>query len=326
MIGEFEIIKKYCLPQTVRRADVALGIGDDAAIVDIPAGQQLVITTDTLVSGVHFLDSDPPYAIGFKAIAVNLSDVAAMGATPCWVTLSLTLPKVDEDWLKEFCRGFFELAGRYGTQLIGGDMSQGPLSITVTAFGQAPAGQALRRSGAKAGDLIYVTNTLGDAGLGLRMSSESNAEKNLDASFRWHDSVPLARHFCPEPRVDMGIKLRGIASTAIDISDGLAADLGHILEESQVGAEVTVDKIPMSKTLLQTVSASNALDLALTAGDDYELCFTVPPAKTALLEKALANSHYTCIGTITSEKGLNLHYSNGKKYSGNLKGYEHFQK
>jgi thiamine-monophosphate kinase len=311
-IGEFEIIKNFFATQSIKRDDVILGIGDDAAIVNVPEKQQLVITTDTLVAEVHFLSSANAYDIGFKSIAVNLSDLAAMGAVPSWVTLSLTLPHVKETWIKEFCRGFFDLALQYQTQLIGGDLSQGPLSITVGAFGFTPPGQAITRRGAKPGDLIYVTNTLGEAALALHYPSEK----------------ALAKLNRPLPQIEIGTQLRNIANAAIDISDGLAADLGHILEESGVGANVNVDKIPIAKSLTDILSSDDALALALTGGDDYELCFTVPPEKQSLLEKSLPQNqyHYTYIGTIQAEKGLNLHYQDGKKYLGKLYGYQHFQK
>jgi len=321
-IGEFELIEKFFATQTKQRNDVALGIGDDAAIVTIPDGQQLVITTDTLVAEVHFSAITSAYDIGYKSIAVNLSDLAAMGATPSWVTLALTLPCVRENWLQEFCQGFFDLAADYQIQLIGGNLSQGPLSITVEAFGFIPFNQALMRNQAKAGDLIYITNSLGDAALGLLNLQE---KVTLSASDK---KIALAKLNRPEPQIEIGSKLRGIASAAIDISDGLLADLGHILAKSNVGALIQLEKIPIGASLLHTLASDDALTLALSGGDDYELCFTVPQEKQTALEKALPKNlyHLTCIGTITSQKGLDLQYQNGKQYSGEHYGYQHFQK
>lgn len=320
--SEFGLIKKYFETQPIQQKNVVIGIGDDAAVVNIPTGHQLVITTDTLVSGVHFPETTTAHDIGFKSLAVNLSDLAAMGATPAWVTLSLTLPSADENWLKEFCQGFYSLTSRYQTQLIGGDLSSGPLSITVGAFGFIPNHQAITRSQAKPGDLVYVTHTLGDAALGLLYLQE---KINLSAS---ESKAMLLKLNRPEPQIEIGIKLRNIASSAIDISDGLAADLGHILENSHVGAEINLEKIPIGKSLLNVLSKNDALSLALSGGDDYQLCFTVPPEKQALLETTLphSNYHYTCIGIITAEKGLNLLNQDGTKYVGKIKGYDHFQK
>lgn len=321
-IGEFELIEKFFAAHTIKRNDVTLGIGDDAAIVNIPPQQQLVITTDTLTAGVHFPATTCAYDIGYKSIAVNLSDLAAMGATPSWVTLALTLSKVDDRWLQDFCQGFFDLASRYQIQLIGGDTSQGPLSITVEAFGFTPFNQALMRSHAKPGDLIYVTGTLGEAALGLQYLQGKVQLSDSDSK------SAIAKLNRPEPQIEIGTKLRGIANAAIDISDGLAADLGHILEKSHVGALINLEKIPIGSSLLTSISNNEALALALTGGDEYELCFTVPPQKLSLLEKMFPKDayHLTCIGTIVAQKGLDLRYKNGEKYSGKLSGYEHFQK
>ncbi len=317
---EFSIIKNYFTTQTEHRKDVIRGIGDDAAIVKIPSGEELVITTDTLVSGIHFLPSDAPYDIGYKSLAVNLSDLAAMGATPAWITLALTLPTADENWIQNFCAGFFTLANLHQVQLIGGDLTHGPLSITVQAMGLVPAGNALLRSTAKPGDLIYVTGTLGNAGLALQ-----HLQGNVTLHPDYEKSIYLHLHR-PEPRIAAGLALRGIAHAAIDLSDGLAADLSHVLEESHVGARVNVDQLPLSFELSESISHEKAIELALTAGDDYELCFTVPPDKQTLLENQLSvlPCRFTCIGTITNKPGLDLHYQDGKKYHGVISGYEHF--
>lgn len=319
-MNEFDLIKKYFARAYPHRDDVIRGIGDDAALVNVPQGIELAITTDTLISGIHFLENTLPYDIGYKALAVNLSDLAAMGATPRWITLAITLPEPNEPWIQAFCNGLFTLANHHQVQLIGGDLTHGPLSITIQAMGWIPSGKALLRSGAKPADLIYVTGTLGDAGLALRyLQKQIHLEKA-------HQVDLISKLNRPEPRILVGESLREIAHSAIDISDGLAADLGHILEESQVGAVLYVDQLPLSPAMQHTLSPEQAIQFALTAGDDYELCFTVPIEKQTLLEKTLASisCSYTCVGKITSEPELNLCYQDGKKYHGTLHGYQHF--
>lgn len=317
---EFELIKNYFATQAEHRADVIVGIGDDAAILKVPQNHELVVTTDTLVAGVHFPEATLPYDIGYKSLAVNLSDLAAMGATPAWVTLAITLPQADETWIQHFCNGFFTLANRQQVQLVGGDLTQGPLSITVQAMGFIPTGKALLRSHAKPADLIYVTGTLGDAGLALLA-----LQRKISLSQHYQFST-LERLNRPEPRIATGEQLRNIAHAAIDISDGLAADLGHILEQSQVGATIYVDQLPLSEALTHSFPPEEAINLALTSGDDYELCFTIPADKRAELEKKLSSipCRYTCIGTIRDQSGLDLRYQDGKKYNGSIFGYEHF--
>lgn len=317
---EFDLIKHYFATQCEHRRDVVHGIGDDAAIVSVPRDSELAITTDTLVAGVHFPEATQPYDIGYKSLAVNLSDLAAMGAAPAWVTLSLTLPEANEDWVQAFCEGFFTLANRYQVQLIGGDLTRGPLSVTVQALGLVPRQQAILRSGAKPSDLIYVTGTLGDAGLAL-----SSLSQNVSVSPVYQRAL-LDKLNRPEPRLATGECLRGLASAAIDISDGLAADLSHILQASQVGAHLYVDKLPLSEALTKTLSAEEAIALALTAGDDYELCFTLPEDKRVTLEKKLSSipCRYTCIGSITTQPGLELCFQDGRSYHGAIQGYHHF--
>lgn len=317
---EFDLISKYFSTQTMHRDDIRVGIGDDAAVVLPPHDQELAITTDTLVSGLHFPESTLPYDIGYKSLAVNLSDLAAMGAKPAWLSLALTLPKNDEEWIESFCNGFFTLANRYKAQLIGGDLTHGPLSITIQAMGFTPRGSAILRRGAKAGDLIYVTGTLGDAGLGLRL-----IQKQIQVDSIYQREV-LEKLHRPEPRLATAEHLRGLASAAIDISDGFAADLGHILKASGVGAKINIEDLPLSESLSRSLSMDEALALALTAGDDYELCFTVPKQKQAELEKKLSSlpCRYTLIGEITAHKDLDLRFNNGNKYHGPLLGYQHF--
>jgi thiamine-monophosphate kinase len=319
-MSEFDIITRYFTAQTKHRPDVLTGIGDDAAIVKPLAGHDLAITTDTLVSGVHFPESTLPYDIGFKSLAVNLSDLAAMGAKPAWVTMALTMPHQDNDFIQAFCNGFFNLANRYSVQLIGGDLTHGPLSITIQALGFTLPQQAVLRSQAKPGDLIYVTGTLGDAGLALK-----HIQQGLAINPEYHNEI-LQRLQRPEPRITTGECLPTLASAAIDISDGLAADLGHILKASNVGAMINVEQLPLSLALTNTLAAEQAIELALTAGDDYELCFTVSAQKRAELEKQLSalSCRHTCIGEITAKPGLTLRYKNGSKYHGAVLGYQHF--
>jgi thiamine-monophosphate kinase len=314
-MDEFGIIQKFFTSPIVR-ADVALGSGDDCALVNVPEGKQVAITTDTLVNGVHFPETTTPYDIGYKALAVSLSDLAAMGATPAWVTGALTVPVSDPDWLAEFARGFFALAIEHDVQVIGGDLTHGPLSITVQAMGLLPVGKALLRSGARAGDLIYVTGNLGDAGLGLRFLQQKNA-----VAKKFQKQI-LQRLNQPAPRIAAGEELLTIASSAIDLSDGLAGDIKHILRKSAVGARIFVDKLPLSAAVRESVSSDEAIALALTAGDDYELCFTVSTEKTALLSNH--SFFFTCIGEITAEPECIFQLSNGTKYHGNFAGYRHF--
>lgn len=317
---EFDIIKNYFAIQLESRPDVKIGIGDDAAIVIPPTGCELAITTDTLVSGIHFPNATSPYDIGHKSLAVNLSDLAAMGATPAWVTLALTLPKADTEWIQAFCQGFFTLANRHHVQLIGGDLTHGPLSITIQALGFSPHKTALLRSQAKGSDLIYVTGTIGDAGLALQF-----LQQRIQLTPTYQTTL-LERFNRPEPRIMMGEQLRYFASSAIDISDGLAADLTHILEQSRVGARIQVDHLPLSEALIHTLPRDEAITLALTAGDDYELCFTIPAAKQVEFESkfALFPCPVTCIGEITKHLGLELIHQNGSKYDGQILGYQHF--
>lgn len=317
---EFAIIKHYFAEQAKHRSDVVCGIGDDAAIVKLPPDKELAITTDTLVAGVHFPETTLPYDIGYKALAVNLSDLAAMGASPAWVTLALTLPEANQAWLRAFCDGFFTLANRFQIQLIGGDLTRGPLSITVTAMGSLPANQALLRSTAKPTDLIYVSGCLGDAGLALKFLQQ-DIKLNAEAQH-----FVLERLHRPEPRIALGTALLSLASAAIDISDGFAADLTHILDESGVGACVNIDKLPLSQALTQAVPPAEAIALALSAGDDYELCFTIPQAKRKTAEKVLSSfpCAYTCVGEITQQRGLRLCHQDGSAYHDTIMGYQHF--
>lgn len=318
-LGEFELIQDYFSSLNGPRDDVVLGVGDDCALVRVPEGRQLALTMDTLVAGVHFFPDVDPEALGHKVLAVNLSDLAAMGATPAWVTLALTLPQADAHWLAAFTQGFATLAKRFQVQLIGGDTTRGPLSITVQAHGWLPAGQALRRAGAQPGDLVYVTGTLGDAGLALQRRSQGVTWQTVEPALR-------ARLERPEPRVDAGLALREIASAAIDISDGLLADLGHVLQASGCGAQLWLDRIPMSEPVRKAVESETGWQLPLTAGDDYELCFTLPPARrqTVVGISDRLKLPITQIGQIEADLGLRCVLRDGRLWQSEHTGYQHF--
>ncbi len=318
---EFDLIRHYFTQQSFQRHDVVLGIGDDAAILSVPPDHQLVVTTDTSVAGIHFLDSADPHAIAYKCLASNLSDLAAMGATPTWCSLALTLPSIDESWLTRFCDGLFSLANQYDLQLIGGDTTKGPLSITFTLHGVVPTGKALRRDGASVGDYIYVTGHLGESAAGLTHILSNASEHSLEATDL------IAAHYYPTPRIKAGILLRDHASAALDISDGLIADLGHILKASHLGARIDVHDLPISKCLLKSTENQEAAQvLALTSGEEYELCFTLPPEKKAKTEAILTHSAipFSCIGRLTDEKGIVL-MNQSKVLNWELSGWDHFK-
>ncbi|NOY63181.1 MAG: thiamine-phosphate kinase [Gammaproteobacteria bacterium] len=325
--SEFNIIEHYFKRSRPQRDDVSLAIGDDAALLDVPHGKQLVVCVDTLVAGVHFPHDTPAHAIGYKAMAVNLSDIAAMGAEPAWATLALTVPDSDAHWLESFSNGLFELAERYRVALVGGDTTRGPLTITVQLHGLVEHGAALRRDGAQPGDLIYVTGTLGDAGLALRLLLDSHLPANSSG-----DAL-LARLNYPTPRIAAGRALSAVATAAIDISDGLVADLGHVLQASKVGATLRVDQIPCSGAFVEIIGKKSdnsdveRYQLALTAGDDYELCFTVPAARQHLLPPLFAALDCDCtlIGTIEARSGLRCVTADGAAVEIKQPGYNHFQ-
>ncbi len=298
---------------------MVLGIGDDAAVLEVPADQQLVLSTDTLVSGVHFPESTDPAAIGHKALAVNLSDMAAMGASPAWFTLNLSLPHADQAWLEGFCKGLFALARQHGVQLVGGDTTRGPLTVGVQICGLVPRGQALTRAGARPGDRVYVTGALGDAAIGLRL-----AQGTLAVPEEYQANV-LERLNRPQPRVVAGLGLRGLASACIDLSDGLAADLGHVLAASTVGARLDLRRLPLTPAY-DCAFAHYRWELALACGDDYELCFTLPPAHELAFRRASAQFGVSCayIGDIEAEPGLRMIDESGQPYDLKHAGYDHF--
>lgn len=315
-LTEFSLIDRYFRGIGPALDSTVFGVGDDCAVLRPPADQLLLVTTDTLVEQVHFLAGTDPESLGHKSLAVNLSDLAAMGATPKWITLALTLPEVNETWLEAFARGFSSLAERYGVELIGGDTTRGPLSICVQALGTAPAGGVLYRSKARPGDRIYLTGTVGDAGLALKKMKGSPADCPQALRER------LER---PEPRVEAGRMIGGLASACIDVSDGFTADLGHLLLASQVGATVNWNQIPLSDAVRRYVSANNDFSLPLCAGDDYELCFTVPPNREQELIRRVAALPHPChrVGTIDRKPGLRIEDLEGASDLC-LKGYEHF--
>lgn len=319
--GEFDLIARYFDRFKSLRRDVQLGIGDDCALLTVAEKQLLAVSTDTLVSGVHFLPDIDPADLGYKALAVNLSDLAAMGADPAWLSLALTLPDANEPWLKAFSDSLFELLNYYGMQLIGGDTTRGPLSMTLTIHGLIPAGRALTRSGARIGDWIYATGTLGDSAAGLAILQDRL--QVADANAR---DYLIRRHLRPQPRVLQGQALRDLASSAIDISDGLISDLKHVLKASECGARINLDELPLSQILSSHADADQVLRWALTGGEDYELCFTVPEINRGALEVALSHlgADYTCIGQIGPlSEGIKF-YRNNEAVELSWKGFDHF--
>jgi len=316
---EFELIKHFFTKQAVKRKDVVLGIGDDCAVLSPIENQNIVVTTDTLVAGVHFPFETSPRAIGHKAVAVNLSDIAAMGAKPSWLSLAITLPNIDKVWITEFCEGVFELCEFYNVELIGGDTTQGPLSITITAQGLTPEGSYLSRSGAKSGDWLYVTGELGDAALALQ---QITGKVDIEAQFI--DIIKNKLDY-PKPRVLAGQTLREYASSAIDLSDGLIADLGHICQASNVGANIVLDALPLSTIMRDSLLADDAITLALSGGDDYELLFTVNEDNKVGMETAMshAGTKVTCIGQLNASQTISTTLNN-KPIPINTVGFEHF--
>ena len=315
-LSEFALIDQLRARMDVARGDVALGIGDDAALLEARAGQQLVACTDTLVAGVHFLPDTAPADLGWKSLAVNLSDLAAMGAEPAWALLALTLPRGDADFVAGFADGFAALARAHAVALVGGDTTQGPLSITVTALGRVPAGQALTRGGARVGDAVCVTGTLGDAAGALALLRDRTAAPE----------ALLARMHRPTPRLSAGLALRGIAHACIDISDGLVADLGHVCTASGVGSELQADALPVSAALRGAFDASACRGFALTGGDDYELCFSVAEQDMEKIEGVASalGVPVTRIGHIVAGTGVRVVDAQGRAVAVARAGWEHF--
>lgn len=310
---EFDLIARI-RERATARGDVLLGIGDDCALLEVPVGLQLAITSDTLNAGVHFPPETRPFDIGWKSLAVNLSDLAAMGAQPAWCTLALALPEASAEFVDGFLDGFLELAAQHGVALIGGDTSAGPLSVNVTAHGFIEPGQALRRDGARAGDEVWVSGTLGDAAGAL---SQWRSAERVDPTLR----LRLDR---PVPRVALGRALRGVATSCIDISDGLLADLGHVCRASDLGARV--DALPTSAALQAAFDPEQRRALQMTGGDDYELCFTAPAACCgAVLAAAEAGAvPVTRIGVIMRGKDVQAIRADGDSWKPPHAGFEHF--
>ena len=326
-MNEFELIGRY-FTRPPKRA--VLGIGDDCALIAPTPGHHLAISTDMLLEGRHFLPGADPEALGHKTLAVNLSDCAAAGAQPRYAFLAGALPDADPDWLEAFSRGLFALADRYDTELIGGDTTKGPRTFCVTILGEVPAGEALLRSGARTGDRVWISGELGAARLGLALLRE---EACTD------DSLPppevraraLAAMHRPEPRVELGVALRGIATSAIDISDGLLGDLGHILARSNAGAEIELDAIPCSEWLRARIADPKtsrwAREFVLAGGDDYELCFTAPPVNDERVRQAAAGAGIAVrpVGYIREQRGLVVVDGGGAPIDlGTLRGFDHF--
>ena len=317
--SEFDLIERY-FKRSAHGA--VLGIGDDAAIVEPGSGMQLLMSTDMLVAGTHFLADTDPEKLGWKTLAVNVSDLAAMGATPRWALLALSLPTVDEAWIAAFARGFFACAAAFGVELIGGDTTRGPMNFCVTILGEAPAGQALLRTGARIGDDIWVSGRPGRAALGL---AHLQGRRVLDDSAR---EICLAALHCPQPQLALGLALRGLATAAIDVSDGLLADLGHILEASRLSAEIRSNQLPLP---LMDSDLADAMvrDCLLAGGDDYELAFTAAVGSRWQIE-ALATQLrlvLTRIGTVGAkgDERIRLLDAEGKPVAIGRLGYDHFK-
>jgi len=320
--SEFSIIEHFFNQHRIKRDDVVLGIGDDAALTRVPPGMNLVTTVDTLVNNIHFPSTTPAMAIGHKVLAVNLSDLAAMGAEPAWATLAITMPDINEMWLRGFCDGFFELAQQFNVQLVGGDTTQGPLCISVQLMGWVPEGKALTRGGAKPGDILYVSGTLGDAAVGLVLQQTPHNMPELNQAERTFFLTKLNE---PQPRNLLGLSLRGIASAAIDVSDGLLADLNHVLTSSGVGATIEWQHVPSSEPMCKLAATRDVQSYVLSGGDDYELCFTAPAIYQQQIQQLARqlNVIVTPIGVIESTNGLRMTY-NGVTQSMNPLGFEHF--
>ncbi len=321
-LSEFELIKRF-FQRAARSSSVVLAGGDDAALIAPTPGFEIALSVDMLVEGRHFFADVDPRALGHKALAVNLSDMAAMGATPRWALLAGALPAADAQWLEAFARGFFDLADAYGVDLIGGDTTNGPLNLCVTIAGEVPSGQAVRRAGAKAGDDVYASGELGDAALAVaalrdRVAIDADALANARARLDW-----------PAPRVALGERLRGVATAMLDVSDGLTGDLGHILDASGVGAAIELATMPRSRgldALLATSARDVAVECLLAGGDDYELVFTAPPSSAPALAALSRDLEIalTRIGWITAERGLVVIDEHGNALGAIPRAFDHF--
>ena len=320
-MDEFDLIKRYFSARTITNEGVATGIGDDAAIFDVPPGQQLVVTTDTLVEGVHFLADTDAESVGHKLAAVNLSDIAAMGACPEWALLTLTLPQVDPVWLEGFSNGLLGLLAVHEVALAGGDTTRGPLSVGLQLMGTVPNGEALHREGARPGDVICVSGAIGGAALALALQQGRAEAAGIESS------ALLRCLNRPVPRVKLGQGLRGIATACIDISDGLVADSGHIAESSSVGIEIDMEAVPLADGYSIYLAAGGDPGLALGGGDDYELCFTLPESRLpeAILLGSSLGIPIQPIGRVTEGRGVVVLQVNDEPYESKSSGYKHFR-
>ena len=316
MAGEFELIERHFTGRGARREDVLAGVGDDGALLLPKPGAALVLALDTLVDGVHFPSGFDARFVGHRALAANLSDLAAMGAEPAWALLGITLPSADEHWLAGFAAGFDALARRHGVALVGGDTTRGPLTVTLTLAGSVPAQEALRRDGARAGDDVWVSGTPGDAAAGLAI-----LEGRLNAQGRARDAL-LARFQQPQARVALGVALRGVATACIDVSDGLLGDLGKLCAASGVGADVATRELPLSAGLCSVAPAAERIRHALMGGDDYELLFTADPAERARLAALDAGVVLRRIGAVTEAGGMLVDGAPPGREAGH--GFDHF--
>ena len=316
--SEFDLIARHF---TRPAANAVLGVGDDCALLNVTNGMDLAVSTDTMVSGTHFFPEVDAEHLGHKSLAVNLSDMAAMGAMPYWATLALTLPSVDHAWLGAFAKGFFDLAEEFNVSLVGGDTTRGPLSLTVTIMGEVPAGAALRRSGAKPGHDVWVSGHIGDAALAV---AHRNGVLKLDDAEYEEELMHL---YEPMPRVQLGQALRGVATAAIDISDGLLADLGHICRLSGVGATVELEKIPLSDIARKYIGADPGRSAIIAGGDDYELCFTAHPNSRESIDdlQQMLGIPLRKIGQVRRGKGVSLLGADGKAVKVDGRGYDHFK-
>ncbi|MFC3908714.1 thiamine-phosphate kinase [Legionella dresdenensis] len=317
-MNEFSIIGNFFNQSIVKRDDVVFGIGDDAACLKVPAGQELLISTDTLVEGVHFLTEWDAYDIAWRSVMVNVSDMAAMAAKPCWISLALTIPHSDTAWLSRFAQGIHDALALYQIALIGGDTTHGPLTITLTIHGLADEGKAVRRSTANPGDSIWVSGELGAAALAVKLLKNQQIVSESDKA------QAFARLIRPEPRLDLQPLLTEYASAAVDISDGLSADLNHICQTSGTGALIVKEQIPVHP-LLKKYQLSNAMELAISGGDDYELCFTIPESKKRLFIEQVNIAGIRCaeIGVIEKKAGLRM-ADQDKVITLTPRGYSHF--
>ena len=322
-MAEFSIIERYCQGIGAQHSTTKIAVGDDAAVVSVPNGMELAVSLDTMVEGVHFYPNTPAELIADKLLAVNLSDMAAMGAEPRWATLGLTVPTVDEDWFSRFSSRLNQSAEQFNVQLIGGDTTQGPLTLSLNIMGLLPKGKGLTRAGAKPEDDIYVSNRIGDAALALQC-----LESNVDSHGLNLETIKTALDL-PEPQIKLGQSLLEIASACLDLSDGLVADLGHIAEQSKVSLDINIEQIPLSAEYQQYIKQGGSVDIALTGGDDYQLAFTAEQSHREAIEKLSKqlDTPLTRIGKVTeqAEEKVNL-FSNSKPYqlTNNL-GYEHFK-